>query len=316
MNLARVSTMAAALLMAPLPAKAVELIPGVVVDPAKGRLFLMRPDSAVEAVGVSSGKTLWMTRAAAKPLAVSDGMVLSQTEQPRENQLNLVVLDAEGGKPVMQDKISLPAGVIPRITNTMTERFSARSFVVGGEFYVSWAHQALLPRGERPTDEDSAVPPPARGGQRSTGAFKLNAVTKDLRVLAPADLPRIPQSTEVAKLMSTTPGAPSTRRLSADGRHTAAAVRVADDRTWDKYRWTLFDNKTGKEIGEISSHLAQAPFMVVDSVVVFETAPYSRRVDQRVEDEPLKVRAVDLKSHRELWSRPVRDTAYRGPLPP
>jgi hypothetical protein len=47
--------------------------PGVVVDPAAGRLYMMNPQGGIDAVEITSGKLLWTTKEAAKPLIAYDG---------------------------------------------------------------------------------------------------------------------------------------------------------------------------------------------------------------------------------------------------
>ena len=104
--------------------------------------------------------------------------------------------------------------------------------------------------------------------------------------------------------------------ISIDGNHTLKSKRVGDDSVWDKYQWTIIDNETGDEIGQLRSYLSQSGFVVVDFRIIFETGPYVRSTESGLVDEPLMVRMVDLRSGDQVWSRPVRDTAYRGPFPP
>jgi hypothetical protein len=109
---------------------------------------------------------------------------------------------------------------------------------------------------------------------------------------------------------------PEPQILSADGGHVLASERVADDSVWEKYLWTIYDRSTGEPIGEFRTFRSLAPFFVSDSMVIYETPPAARQVQGNLIEEPLKIRAVDLSTGREVWSREVRDTAYRGPFPP
>jgi hypothetical protein len=109
---------------------------------------------------------------------------------------------------------------------------------------------------------------------------------------------------------------PEPQFVSATGDHVFTSKRIADDREWNKYLWTIYERTTGNEIGKIKSHRPQVPFFISDSRIIYETRPYFRRTDEGLIDEPFKIRGVDLGSNRELWSQPVRDTAYRGPYPP
>ena len=81
---------------------------------------------------------------------------------------------------------------------------------------------------------------------------------------------------------------------------------------WDKYRWTIFQ-RSGQRVGEIRSHISFSPFVVRDSLVVFETKPYARAGQA---PEPAKLRAVSVAGGREVWSVQVREIVYRGSYPP
>jgi hypothetical protein len=146
---------------------------------------------------------------------------------------------------------------------------------------------------------------------------QLDVRTGDASQLDPATLPQAVRGMW-PKNLTGKPGAPPdpTQRISIDGNHTLKSKRVGDDRIWDKYQWTIVDNKTGKEIGQLKSYLSQSGFVVVDSRIVFETSPFSRIIASGTVEEPLMVRAVDLRSGDQIWSKPVRDTAFRGPFPP
>ncbi len=297
--------------------ESVALRPGVIVDAGKGRLFLMRPDNAVEAVNIASGETIWTAKSAAKPLALKNAMLVCQAD-PTSNRLSLVVLDVESaGKAVMTSTIELPPGVVPRIDNSMAQSFSTHAAAIDGDFYVSWQFQVVPMSGVSPPEEGTVTPQKMRGLQRTSGTVKMNARTGMLTSLAPGDVPRMVQDSQ-PRLMTGPPGAPPdpTRRISADGRHTLKSALVGDDRTWEKYRWSIVDNQTGKEIGEIRSFRSQSAFVVVGSLIIYETGAYLRRIDNEMHDEPLKIRSVDLESGKQVWNRPLRDTVYRGPLPP
>jgi hypothetical protein len=107
-------------------------------------------------------------------------------------------------------------------------------------------------------------------------------------------------------------GAPPTQYESADKRHIMASERVADDKTWAKYRWIVFDRATNKRIGEFRTHLAFAPFVVRDSTLIYETTPYVNAG----KSEPAKLRGVNLANGQETWNVEVREVSFRGPYPP
>jgi hypothetical protein len=99
---------------------------------------------------------------------------------------------------------------------------------------------------------------------------------------------------------------------SPDGAYVLASQRVADDRVWDKYLWTIYQ-RNGTRVGEHHTHAAFAPFAVQGSVLLYVTEPFQLRGE---EAQPMKLRAVDLKTGREIWARQVGDPKFRGPFPP
>ena len=105
------------------------------------------------------------------------------------------------------------------------------------------------------------------------------------------------------------------RYVSADGRHALASKRLgAANRNW---LWRLYSLETGQQVAEIRNDTPGAHFFITASRLVHE-APPTRRISSggTVVDQPPRLRAIDLATSAEVWLRPFRDTAYRGPFPP
>jgi hypothetical protein len=58
-----------------------------------------------------------------------------------------------------------------------------------------------------------------------------------------------------------------------------------------------------------------SPFVVVGNRLIHVAQPTTRREGSKVIDQPLRLRAVDLATGQEIWSRELRSTAYNGPFP-
>jgi hypothetical protein len=298
--------------------ESLELRPGVIVDLKENRIYLMSPKQTVEAVEIGTGQTLWSTGDAAKPLAASDGLLVCQADAPApSSNLNLVVLNAQDGRSVTTGSVALPSGVVTQVDDTLSSKFSARAVTIGEDSFVLWDHQTLPVRGMPPLPDESAQVLAAEQPQKESGTVKLNVRTGDASLLEPA---AVPQAVRDARPMILTgpPGVPPdpTQRISIDGNHTLKSKRIGDDSVWDKYQWTIINNETGTKVGQLRSHLSQSGFVVVDSRIIFETGPYVRSTESGLVAEPTMVRMVDLLSGDQVWSRPVRDTVYRGPFPP
>jgi hypothetical protein len=94
-----------------------KLLPGVIVDAAAGRIYLMNPQDGIDAVEFTSGKLLWTTKAAAKPLAVFDDRLVAQAEATKGSPgLQIVLMDTtHNGRVESTISLPMPAGVMPRI---------------------------------------------------------------------------------------------------------------------------------------------------------------------------------------------------------
>jgi hypothetical protein len=95
-----------------------------------------------------------------------------------------------------------------------------------------------------------------------------------------------------------------------------SSERTGDETVKEKYTLTIFDRKTQERVGQVKSHTSVVPFFISDSLFVNETQPYIWRNKNELVEEPAKIHGLDLKTGNEVWVRPVRDTSYRGPVPP
>jgi hypothetical protein len=91
-----------------------------------------------------------------------------------------------------------------------------------------------------------------------------------------------------------------------------ASERIADNDTWNKYRWTVYEKDSNRRLGEFRTHLAFAPFAVKGSILIYETTPFVKAGTE----EPAKLRGIDLTTGKEVWSVEVRENTFRGPFPP
>jgi len=106
-------------------------------------------------------------------------------------------------------------------------------------------------------------------------------------------------------------GGPTYRYPSADGRHLLAS-EVAADRSPGAYLWRVFSVAAGEEVIALPSDRVGASFFVWGNLLVHDVP--ATRVGSA--DEPRRMRAVDLSTGAEVWSRPILDPSYQGKLPP
>lgn len=343
-----VSAIALLSLAEPLTAQApFQLRDGVIIDPAKGVAFVMSPGSAIRALEIRGGRDIWSTTAAAKPLAIVGDMLVAQVEsRTATNMLHVVALNASSPTNILlSDTEALPAEVMVGIDGSPHKTFWTAARPVGENVEITWMYSTDLPQGIVPQRRDDlsgnrAAPIGARLGQpvvasgevaqptasavrsgglildvrdRSLKAAPVRVPAETLRALPPRRDPVLAMSAEAAAFQGEVAQQAQLMLLSADGRHILESILTGDDRVWEQYTWTIRDRESGRSVGSIKSHMSVAPFYVREGLVIFATDPYTRRGEGA---QPLKLRAYDLETGRERWSVEVRDTQYRGSLPP
>jgi len=288
-----------------------ELRPGVAIDRGENLLFIMAPGGLVEAVNITDGEVIWQSREVAKPLWYFDGLLLCQIETSEAGKLLLALLDVhQRGEIVANFRAELPEDVYATIDSDPNRTFIARAAEEGGDIFINW-EQRTEPMSGRwdPSDEPSTT--------IRTGRFRFDRKAQTWRQFSSkqriAALEVQPRDLSERERI---PGIRATQFRSSDDYNALVSQRVANNRVWDRYEWTILDRASGNQIGKFNNFQAQAPFVVIDSLLVFESAPHRRRVNDEMISEPLKLRAIDLRTGDEKWNRLIRDTNYRGSLPP
>jgi hypothetical protein len=288
---------------------------GVVIDPSGETAYVMGAGGGIDALSLASGAVKWSSRAAAKPLMMADGTLVAQAAPGARGELVLVTVDAGGGAAQQRIEVELPAGVRARVQESPSESFRLRAFPGDdGSAIVAWTFAAAPLRGvpSEPEPPSSAARASASAAGDTEGAVRLDLAAGRATPLSPAELEAL--APEARPSRSAAGGA---RQLaSADLRHTLRSERVGDPGRWrTPYRWTVLDPE-GATVGTLEAPVSMAPFVVVGSRLFYVAQPSRRRAGEGMVSEPLRLRALDLKSGAEAWTVPVVDPAYRGPLPP
>ena len=278
---------------------AVTLREGLIVHPSRETAYVMTPEGGVAAVDLRSGRPRWSTRSAAKPLALVDDQLAAQVEpRARTNRLEIVSLNAAGrgvGQVKRRSVLDLPARVQVAIGETKGSTFTTHAHRAGTDVVVAWTFI-----GEDRT-ERGAVRHDVRRGRLA----HMDSL--------PAQLEHAARANWMVTPAERIAGAAPTQYLSADRRYVLASERTGDDRVWDKYRWTIYERASGRRAGEHRSHWSFLPFVVRDSLLIYETTPHARFGEA---EQPAKLRAFSLSTGREVWAFPVREVVMRGQAPP
>ena len=276
-----------------------DLLSGVVIDTASSVAFVMNPGGGSDAVDLASGEVRWHSDQAGRPLALIDNKLVAQVEATQAGQLDVVVLEATSGSLLRTATTTLPADTVARVDDALGTSFRSWARIDGADLAIGWdaSRQLIKGTGFGPL-------------HKTTSAVSLKPDAGTVAPIKAVPTPRKsqPELQGSAKLA----GIAGRHFFSADSRHLLASEPLTD--RWG-YRWQLF-TPDGTPLGEVTSLTAYAPFFVAGSVVVYIVQPEMHRVGDKFVVNPLMLRAVDLYTGEEAWIREIRDTTYRGPIPP
>ncbi len=296
-------------------AEGAALLDGVVVAPASGLAFVMRPSGGLEAIDLRSGAVRWKSDAGAKPLALVEGRLLAQAESRGGGDLALVLFDAGSGAVRDSARLPLPAGVRATLVDTPAGSFRARADRADSRLVLSWqasatsaegAAQGYLPAGSE------GMAPAVEGGEAVVdfSRSKLSVVT------APSSAAGSGAARPLLEELRA-PAGTGRRWLSADGRHVLVSEpAAASGFTLDRHRWTVYERASGARLGSIAAPVAAMPFLVAGGTLYHAVPAHAAVRDGRMVEQATALKAIDLASGAERWTAAVADTSFRGPFPP
>ena len=332
--------------------KPFELRRGIIVDGARGAVYIPQPDGAIEAVDLSAGRVLWTYADAALPLTVDGTLLVAQGEEQQPGRLPIVIVDLQAGRKVVDAVIPLPADVRALVADDLERSFRATAQREGDAFLISWTYKETVVQGKYRAPEEPMPTRIVSGAARvqiATGRVLASPaiaprVSNDAaaeRVKAIHALPEMPIQTGSVVAMTEggrgekltlkrwdvrTAAALPDRELSqkaivalpsAERKYVLASERIGRGGPQDpEYRWQIFSLDSGERVAELRRDVSAAPFFIHGDHVVYESRPFGYRVGDVWVDEPLKIRALRLSQGVQAWDRPVRHLEYRGPVPP
>lgn len=325
---------AVATLGRPLPASgqtsarngSVSLRPGVLIDPEKSVVYAMSAATGIDAIDLLSGRVIWHSNQATKPLQIAEGILVAQAERDQSRAANapngfqVVMLDARDGRKRLAIPVSLPDGAWAAIDDGPGSSLKTTATVQQGDVIVSWSTETREVGGIAPGRQSSQTADDTRllsQRQSTQGSVRISLQSGRTRPAGPGAPPAqlssradVPEQMRLTNLLAD-------QYLSADGAHVLVSEQIGDDSTWEKYRWAIHLISTGERVGEMTNYFPRAAFFMSGHILVYQSQPFSWRLaDGRLNREPLKLHAINLQNGGELWASAVRDTAYRGPFPP
>lgn len=150
-----------------------EFRPGVIVDSHRSTMYLMNIQGGVDAIDLDSGRLLWQSDRAAKPLLCHEDLVVAQTEPPNGQQfLRIALLNTrEITAEARFVDIPLPADVWATIEDQMESSFSAAARIHERAVVLSWRYTYRRVTGPPPGPDDQT------SDRETTGSVRIDIHT-------------------------------------------------------------------------------------------------------------------------------------------
>ena len=139
----------------PKDADQTRIIPGGVADADGAKGFVADDKGGVSALDLESGKVLWESKTAGRPIAVEGGRVLVQTRDPKNPQaLRIVGLDVDkGDKAWESDPIVFPDWVSPVEGRGAGRSFHSHARLDDGALLIIWQANSFYWGGAAPSPQ-------------------------------------------------------------------------------------------------------------------------------------------------------------------
>jgi hypothetical protein len=323
-------------------ARAFEFAQGVIVDALHSVVYMLNSEARIDAVSLSNGAVIATSTRGAKPLLLYDDVLLAGA-QDRINALSVVGLTTKDLKPKFELELPLPS------------RLRMSSFYVGAriddnEIIVQWRSirrsMSAIPTRE-PADVTTGFAriDPATGrliateeGEppvRPTPQFEIPATVQKLADDGRLASPLCPVDNLVAALQyveengkkrtilrrwskdigesmraeSLFGGEFTFRNFSRDCRYLLASKDM------DGWVWHIYSIITGERIAEIHNPLPGPEFFVSGGNLIYQSPAAGESIAGRIRIDPPRLVAINLDTGKELWARPIGETASVGPYP-
>jgi hypothetical protein len=310
---------------------------GVIVDGKGSVVYLMNPGGGIDAVNLSGGAVLATTTRGAKPLLLYGDALLAQAEGKDEsNILSLVSLSIKDLKPVFTVDVPLPSGIQTPVSDHLGVSFYTSARMDADVIIVQW----------RSMQRTISAVPTREPGHVSTGFARIDPAdgrlitsgegepstpgSAEREILGSSGAPRCASDDLVAAIqydgdevrlrrwnkageplpdVRLFDGGLTFRNFSRDCRHFLASKEA------DGGHWQVYSVASGQRLTEIQSSLPAAEFFVWGNSLIFDAPAVGKMSSgQFTMVQPRRLQAIDF-AGKELWARPIRDTAYRGSYP-
>lgn len=291
----------------------VRLVDGVVLHTDNQALFAFTPDKSVIKIDLNTGAIIWQNKSVDQPLGLVEGSLVTLVDGARNaGQMQLVFVNPDTGQALQRAVVGLPLNeaVHRNIDNSVDSAFSMQMEMVDTGLQLWWQ-----------SSKQNISPVLMSGNQSRTPQIRSCSFTYNLSTQAltatnqasPAPTPTAPTLIAKPAQLANVEGRVF---ASNDGQHWLVPKRVGDSADRYPYEWQIFQASDGQYLGQIANETTLLPFVVRGDLVIFVAQPFLFFNGQSYDEYAMRLRAVNLKTQAEVWTRDIRDTKYRGVLPP
>jgi hypothetical protein len=168
------------------PSQAPVMLPGGVADPAGRYGYVTNTTGGIDALDLETGKVLWASADASKPLVVIGDRIVAQAEvKGKYNSVRIIVLDAKSGKRLLQtDAVEFPEWV--SVVQTWGRSFTSEARIDRGDVLLRWEAHASYAGGAAPRPEIVAA-----SKKDASGVARISLETGHVEMLAADKVPPV-----------------------------------------------------------------------------------------------------------------------------
>jgi hypothetical protein len=220
-------------------------LPGGVADAAGRYGYVTNTTGGIDALDLETGKAVWASAEASKPLVVFGDRVVAQAEvKGKANSVRIIVLDARTGKRLLQSEpVAFPEWV--SVVQTWGRSFASEARIDKGDVLLRWEAHASYAGGAAPTPQILAA-----SKKDASGVGRISLESGRVEMLAPDKVPAVPpvklpkELEKVTSLQYWTGSDWDTKPMVVGDRVVALAVEPAGPK--QKLIWKAWDLETAK----------------------------------------------------------------------
>jgi len=293
-----------------------DLALGTVVDINNEMIYVSHPEKGIEAISIDSGKVIWQSDEAARPIMIRDDQLIAQAAVSTNGTINLVSFNSNNGTVLSKKALVAPSKVLAQTSEGLEHKFNIQAnYDTNPMGEIEWSYFYKVAQGIVPEQN-------LTGQAKDTttyGQIKLSqakqssgqSVLDDATLITLSEKPLSKLIAMAGKFLQQDDG----RQFASLSRNHVLVSQINDELSiWEKYKWNIYD-MNNQLLGSFLHYNSFRPFEVVGDTVLFVTSPTMNAEGDKVIRHPYMLNAYSLSSGVEKWTHEVKDHKFNGPYP-